>query len=217
MLFKKTFSFFVSALVLLSAAGSTLACACCVERGHYSRSRVKMTSYLTAMIGDIKIAGPADLYMTEAGFDMIKGLPEIEKYDAEGGIPQFSITSSFDRKIWRLNVQAASGRSGTLVMPMPTHMTMHAADIDGIDNGLGVSLYKEYSLYGRISTGTGIFRSARAANYHIMFQGRGNGCDDASDFARWRLEISGPRAEYAFFGTTQSTGAPSGEAKVLHP
>ena len=212
MLFRKLTTLLISSIIILSAAGSVFACACCVERGYYGRSRVKANSFRTTLLGDIKIGGRADLYMTEAGFDIIKGLPEIEKYDAGGGTPEFTFTSSFDRRTWRLNVQAGPGRNGTLVLLMPMHVTMHAADIDGVDNGLGVSLYKEYSLNGRVTAGTGIFRSAKAANYHLMFQGRGNGCDEASDFTRWRLEISGPRAQYAFFGNTLE-----GTAKLLHP
>ena len=207
MYLKNSVSFLVATVITLSAASSAFACACCVERGHYSRSRVKMRSYLTAMMGDIRIGGRADLYMTEAGFDMIKGLPEIEQYDAEGATPSFSFTSSFDKKIWRLHVRAGPVRNGTLVIPMPLQIMMHKADIDGIDNGLGVSLYKEFSLKGKVNSSSGILRSARGANYHLMFQGRGNGCDDASDFSRWRLEVSGPRAEYAFFGKTSSVTA----------
>lgn len=203
MLSKKTVTFIVSLFMILISTTSALACACCVERGYYGRSRVKQNDFLTTLLSEIKIGGPADLYMTEAGFDMIKGLPEIERFDAEGGTPEFRFTSAFDRRIWRLSVQAGPGRSGTLVLPMPSHITLHAADIDGVDTGLGVSLYKEYSLNGRVTSGTGIFRTARAANYHLMFQGRGNGCDNASDFTRWRLEVSGARADYAFFGKTE--------------
>ncbi len=202
MLLKKIATLAVSLFIVLLTTGSVLACACCVERGYYGRSRVKLDKFRTELLSEIKISGPADIYITEAGFDMIKGLSEIEKFDAEGGTPEFRFTSAFDRRMWRLAVDAGPGRTGTLVLPMPADITLHAADIDGVDTGLGVSLYKEYSLNGRVTTGTGIFRSARAANYHLMFQGRGNGCDNASDFTRWRLDINGPRADYAFFGKT---------------
>jgi hypothetical protein len=86
---------------------------------------------------------------------------------------------------------------------MPAYITLHAADIDSVDTGLGVSLYKEYSLNGPVTSATGMLRSARGASYHLMFQGRGNGCDNSSDFTRWRLEINSGRAEYAFFGKTE--------------
>jgi len=84
---------------------------------------------------------------------------------------------------------------------MPATLRRFKVDIDGVDTGLGVSLYKEFSARGRVRSATGIFGSAnRNTNYHLVFQGRGNGCDDASDFTRWRLELDGPKAEYAFFG-----------------
>ncbi len=192
----------MSLTIVLLTAGSALACACCVERGHYGHSRVKLdASYLT-LLSEIKMIGAADLYMTAAGFDGIKGLPEIEKLDPAGEELEFNVTSSFDRRQWRFSLKAGLGPSGSLVLAMPPHITLHAADIDGIDSGLGVSLYKEYGLNGRVTAATGIFRSARAANYHLMFQGRGNGCDNPSDFTRWRLEVNGPRADYAFFGKT---------------
>jgi hypothetical protein len=202
MLSKKFATFILSLLVVFLTTGSVLACACCVEPGHYSRSRVKLDKSHTELLHYIKITGVADLYLTAAGFDAIKGLPEIEKLEAEGSRPEFRVTSSFDRRNWRISAQAA-GQTGALVLAMPAHITLHAADIDGVDTGLGVSLYKEYGLNGRVTAGTGIFRTARAANYHLMFQGRGNGCDNASDFTRWRLEINGPRVNYAFFGKTE--------------
>jgi len=34
----------------------------------------------------------------------------------------------------------------------------------------------------------------------LIFQGRGNRCDNAEDFTHWRLEISGKKTSYAFFG-----------------
>lgn len=84
---------------------------------------------------------------------------------------------------------------------MPTVFTRHKVDMDGVDTGLGVSLYKEFSITGKVSNATGIFRSANATTkYTLVFQGRGNGCDDALDFNRWRLELKGAKASYSFFG-----------------
>jgi hypothetical protein len=34
----------------------------------------------------------------------------------------------------------------------------------------------------------------------LVLQGRGNGCDNAGDFGNWRLQVSGEKADYAFYG-----------------
>ncbi len=190
----------ISTLIVLMAANAALACACCVNRGHYERGRIKTDPFYTSIFSDIKLTGVAELYMTEAGFEGIKGLPELAKDEAAGRETKLEIASSFATRKWTFSVDAGMGRKGTLVLPMPTLFTKHSVDIDGVDNGNGVSLYKEFSLSSRLTNATGIFRSAKAANYELIFQGRGNGCDDKSDFNRWFLSVDGPRASYVIFG-----------------
>ena len=53
-----------------------------------------------------------------------------------------------------------------------------------------------------VASGDGIFKSGftALARYTLVFQGGGNSCDSATDFTHWRLEISGGKASYAFFG-----------------
>ncbi len=90
---------------------------------------------------------------------------------------------------------------------MPSQMVTFKVDIhDEDDRPNGPILYKEFRFKGNVSGGTGIFRSsiARPSTYFLVFQGRGNGCDNASDFTHWRLEVSGPRADYAFYGKLDS-------------
>jgi len=51
--------------------------------------------------------------------------------------------------------------------------------------------------------GNGLSRRARQpapAKYFLVLRGRGNGCDNAEDFKRWRLQVAGRNAEYAFYG-----------------
>jgi len=189
------------ALILISSSPA-LACACCVNRGYYELSRQRPDSFYLGLLGDIKLGGDAELYMTEAGFDGIKGLKELENPDSD---PKLSVSATFAQNTWRLNVKSGVSHSGMLWLPMPAMFTKHKADIDGVDTGLGVSLYKEFSISGNVSHATGMFRSAnKMTKYTLVFQGRGNGCDDASDFTRWRLELDGPKAEYAFFGKAAS-------------
>jgi hypothetical protein len=82
-------------------------------------------------------------------------------------------------------------------------MESYQVDIhDGKQSGGGGPLlYKEWRFEGRVN-GSGIFRSETVVpiRYYLVFQGRGNACDNAKDFANWRLEVSGKKAGYAFYG-----------------
>ena len=191
----------LSAICVLVFSSSAFACACCVERGYYSVVNARPDSFYISILNDMKFAAPAEFYMTVAGFDATKGLAELEKDEAAGRSIALDVVESFSNKAWSFKVKTGSGRAGTLRLPMPPTMRRFMVDVDGVDNGLGVSLYKEFSVTGKVGGATGIFRSAaRNTKYTLLFQGHGNGCDDASNFYRWRLELEGPRAEYAFFG-----------------
>lgn len=62
-------------------------------------------------------------------------------------------------------------------------------------------LYKEWRFQGAVK-GDGVFNHGlmAPAKYFLVFQGRGNNCDNAEDFTHWRLEITGRKARYAFYG-----------------
>jgi len=73
-----------SLLCLCAMPTDTLACACCVDPGYYSISTQRPDSYLLNVLDEIKFAAPADIYMTEAGWDGIKGLNDLDM-DEDGG------------------------------------------------------------------------------------------------------------------------------------
>jgi len=79
------------------------------------------------------------------------------------------------------------------------------------EEGTMVSLYKELRFKGTVGTTTGFLKKgiASGTSYFLVFQGRGNGCDNASDFTHWRLEITGSKADYALYGDLKSTGTTS--------
>jgi hypothetical protein len=163
----------------------------------------------------MKFDAAAALYMTEAGFDGMKGLESIEKdYESESWVAspeEFSLANSFAAKTWKFTFKTPTGKSGILTLPMPAQMLSFKVDIhDGSDQGLGPLLYKEWRFKGNVTSGTGFFKSSiiRPTTYFLVLQGRGRGCDDVQDFAYWRLEISGKKADYAFFGKL-SSGDPS--------
>lgn len=204
---KRTIAVSLASLMLLALSPlSILACACCAEPGTYMLGTGKPQSYYMDVVRDFEFSKPADLYMTEAGFDMIKGLNPIQKeFESEGWTAEsnFDLTASFTGKLWTFNLKTPKGRAASLALPMPAQMTTYKVDIHDQENRPnGPLLYKEFRFKGNITSANGFARSGivRGTTYFLVFQGRGNGCDNASDFTHWRLEIEGPRADYAFFG-----------------
>jgi len=195
-----------SLMLMILGPISILACACCAEPGMYFLSAGKPSSYSLDVIREIKFSKHSDLYMTEAGFDMIKGLdpvkPEYES-DEWTATSNFDLAASFTGKLWTFNLKTPKGKSAALVLPMPAQMVTYKVDIhDQEDRPNGPILYKEFRFKGTLSSASGFARTGfvRGTTYFLVFQGRGNGCDNASDFTHWRLEINGPRSDYAFFG-----------------
>ena len=192
-----------AALCMLLSSSSAFGCACCVERGHYSLTNSKPDAFFLGIFDNMKFAGPAEFYLTVAGFDGTRGISMLEKDETEGKSIALDVVESFANKTWTFTVKTGGGRSGALVLPMPATFTKYAADhFDSEDQGLGVSLHKQLSVRGKVRRGTGIFRAAgsKATNYSLVFIGNGNGCDSDADYHHWRLELTGPKARYAFFG-----------------
>lgn len=184
------------------------ACACCAEQGEYSIWTGKPSEYDLEVISGIEFDKKANLFMTEADFEIIKGLDEIKSdfssqtWAATAG--QLDLVNSFANKTWKFNLKTKSGKTGVLTLPMPMQMLKFKVDIhDGkIFGAGGPSLYKEFRFKGNVQSGTGFFRAGivKPTTYFLVFQGRGNGCDNTEDFTNWRLEIDGKKAKYAFFG-----------------
>lgn len=182
-------------LLLLLLPGGALACACCSNAGDYHAGSARPGAHEMGLLRRMRFGGTAYLFLTEAGLEeMSRGIA--------GAAENYSLTGSLTGNAWRLSFRAA-GQTGTLSLPLPARMSTFHADIhDGqTSGGGGPLLYKEWRFEGRAS-GTGIFRAGLAApaRYTLVLQGRGNGCADAADFTHWRLQVTGPRADYAFYG-----------------
>ena len=194
----------VSLFCVLAASSSAFACACCAEHGTYSVWKTAIDSYHMGIIQDLNFDKTAQLYMTEAGFDSIRGLASIEKEVMSGDTTgDMSIVDAFAHNMWNIQIKTPGGKSGTLVLPRPARMTIFKVDTHEPEVGHGEAvLYKEFQFNGTVASGSGIFRSsiARPTAYELVFQGRGNNCDNAEDFTHWHLEIKGSKASYAFFG-----------------
>ena len=113
---KKLSITFCLLFLLLIFQNNALACACCAEPGTYSIWTGKAAGNYLDVVSDIEFDQKAYLYMTEAGFEMVKGLSEIEKdfesksWMASAG--QFDLTSSYAAKTWKLNFKTKSGKTG---------------------------------------------------------------------------------------------------------
>lgn len=200
-------------ICLLSLSLNALACACCATPGEYSISTGKVSTYYLDLLNGIKFDSTATLFLNDADFAVIKGLDELEKESGSeawmASRNEFDLVSSFIGKTWKFNLKSKTGKSGVLTLPIPAQILTFKVDIhdDDPDRPNGPMLYKEMRFKGTVTNGTGVFRAGiiKPTTYFLVFQGRGNGCDNVSDFTHWRLEISGRQAEYAFHGDL-STG-----------
>jgi hypothetical protein len=192
---KRWSSILFTTLFLLSLESSALACACCSNDGEYSRSTAKIRDYELELIKQIRFGNQASLFITER---------DLEE-DSRGIVDpklEYSMSDSLAGRIWRLLFKDNS-RSGGLNLTLPSLMERLSVDLqDGQKSaGGGPLLYKEWRLQGLVS-GSGFFRAGIVGptRYNLILQGRGNGCDNAEDFKSWRLEVSGKKAQYAFYG-----------------
>ncbi|HQZ98421.1 MAG TPA: hypothetical protein PLP21_19045 [Pyrinomonadaceae bacterium] len=204
MLKKLSITAFFALVCITALSSNALACACCAEPGTYSVSTGKMASYDLDLLKDMKFGKAANLYTTPASYDDIKGIAEVIKEFEKTSEGEFDLVDAFTGSAWTLQFMTEGEQKGSLVLPRPTMMTSRRVHIpDNTSNSPNVVLYKEWIFSGRVSRGTGFFKRGivtPATKYTLLFQGHGNNCDNAEDFTNWRLEINGPKADFAFFG-----------------
>ncbi|MEQ1606204.1 MAG: hypothetical protein ABL999_15190 [Pyrinomonadaceae bacterium] len=210
MLKKLSFAALFAFVCITSLSSKTFACACCAEPGTYSVSTGKMASYELELLKDMKFGKAAKLYTTPASFDDIKGIADVIKEFEKTSEGEFDLVDAFTKSTWTLQLMTEGEQKGSLVLPRPTQMTSRRIHIpDNTSTASDVTLYKEWIFTGSVSKGTGFFRRdivKPATKYTLLFQGHGNNCDNAEDFTNWRLKITGPRADYAFFGKMKAAG-----------
>jgi hypothetical protein len=182
------------------ASSAAFLCACCAEPGEWYEHTAKMESYEVTELRGVKFDATAKLYTTAAGFEGTKGLPA--QYES------FKLSDSFGRALnLTLTFRGERGETGSLVLALPQVATTFGADMHDYPEGsAGPILYKEWRFTGT-ARGTGMFRKSivRGTKFHLILQGRGNVCLSSSDFKHWRLDITGPRADYAFYGALKGT------------
>lgn len=190
-------------LMMAGLANHVMACACCSDPGTRMDSVVKVSDFHRDQLRGLEFAKEAELFMTEAGEDGVKGVSAIaEKYQ---------LAVKMEEKHWRLTFRTEDGKNGTLTLPFPTKLGVFQVDPrDGRKSaGGGPLLYKEWRWDGELTSG-GIF-DKNGTRCSLVFQGHGNRCDGGDDFSHWRLEVSGKNVSFALFGTLVRPG--EGEAK----
>jgi hypothetical protein len=194
-------------IVLLVNSIPALACACCADKGAYQISVSKPDTYQIGLFKEMKFASNATLFTSDAGVDEshVKGLPNDYNDDNyQSGFDKLTLGGSFAGKTWTLNFTDYKGRKGSLLLALPSKMLKYAVDLEP-DKAPNHGLYKEFRFEG-IAKGRGFLQSSitPSTKFFLVFRGEGNACDNASDFKFWRVEITGTKARYAFWGKMES-------------
>jgi len=193
------------AMMMLLTMGFVLteqvwACACCADHGEYGISFSRPRDYQLGLLRQIRFSETATLFTNAAGFEAVRGLVNPKE--------SYALNGSFAGSLWNLVFRDGNLR-GTLNLRLPARMLSYRADIhdNQTGGGGGPLLYKEWRFEGQVN-GAGFFQRgiAAPAKYFLVLQGRGNNCDNAEDFTHWRLEITGRKAAYAFFGELAKPG-----------
>ncbi len=199
---KKFQCFALSCLLLIVwiFPSSAFACACCAEPGHYSIRTSKPSVYELEELGKLKFRN-AELY-TDAGYpETIKGINPLGE--------SFSVEGLLNGKIWAFNFKDNNQKTGKLDLTKPLSMVEYMVDLPSasVENQGETKLYKEWRFKYRVQNATGIFKNGfvPANEYFLVLQGYGNVCTSAEDFKKWRLEINGKKADFAFFGDFGAT------------
>jgi hypothetical protein len=181
--------------VLILTPQQVWACACCADDGEYRISTNKPGNFEIEIMKRIRFDEKANVFTGSADVqDVVKGITRPANV--------YSLTGSLAARTLRLTFREG-GNLGALNLLLPPSFVSFGADVhDGpLGTGGGPVLYKEWRFQG-IVNGDGVFRPGLTApaKYFLVLQGRGNNCDNAEDFTHWRLEITGRKARYAFYG-----------------
>jgi hypothetical protein len=199
----KPASFLYSLALGLAIAGSITAyapsasaCACCSDPGQRVESTGKLEAYQKGELERIRFAKTSKLFMDASG--LAPGVADPQD------LYELSVSRAADK--WTFSFKDKKGKTGTLAFTLPA--TLETFMVDPQDGKPGDPvLYKEWRVSAPVAV-TGIFSGAGTPTAKLVLQGRGNSCTDADQFKSYMLVVSGPSANFKFFGTL-TTPAPS--------
>lgn len=182
-------------LLALSLPSAALACACCAEPGDWFERSEQVGASELGELGNLKFSPAAKTFMTAAGEDGVKGITSVAE--------NYTLSVAQTGRRWTFTFRDGRRANGTLSLAIPLTAESFGTDLhDPATTDAGPMLYKEWRFAGRVD-GTGIFKKGITPNtkFRLILQGRGNNCRSSDDFKNWILQVNGPRASYAFYGT----------------
>lgn len=175
-------------------ASNVFACACCADKGHYSISTSKPSKFVFDTLKQLNLTS-AKLYANAGYPDNIKGINPLGN--------EFSIKSNFGANLWNLNFLDNNSKNGNLDLLKPLSMVEYMVDLEPTNEEIkAVNLYKEWRFKYKVNEATGIFSQGydKQSEYFLVLQGRGNLCTNIDDFKSYRIEITGRKSNFMFFG-----------------
>ncbi len=169
------------------------ACACCGYAGEWFERTEKLESLQVEELNQLKFSPSAKLYLTAAGFDIIKGISSNSE--------TYTLFHSKNKRSWNFRFVDEQGKTGNLSFTLPEKFIAFGTDF--YDKPYpDFRLYKELRIEGKVA-GNGIFSSGinSDSRFRLILQGRGSYCLDRADFKHWNLKVFGSRGSYSFYGS----------------
>lgn len=196
----------LSFIFIIGGSPQAYACACCADRGERHEGAVPLADYTQDVLRGLKFASRANLYITDAGWEIIRNFRNPAKSEI------YRVKVTLQGTDWTFRFADGKGNKGTLKFSSGDNIRQFAVDPKPqASEGPGyvsVKLYKEWTIKNRLSQ-SGMFKTPdRGANtVKLILHGRGNGCPDAAQFTNWTLDVwhktsqaDKPVLQYRFFG-----------------
>ncbi len=187
------FTILTAFAIFVMSPTKAYACACCGYAGEWYQQSENLESSQVETLNQLKFSPSAQLYLTAAGFDTIKGIASNSE--------TYTLFHSKNKRYWNFRLVDESGKMGNLSFTLPEKIIAFATDF--YDQPSPDSrLYKELRLEGKVA-GNGIFAAGMGGDsrFRLILQGRGNYCLNPTDFKHWNLQILGSRSSYSFYGS----------------
>lgn len=175
-------------------ASEPLVCACCADEGEWYETRQPLDDSQRAELERLRFPATVNTFQTAADDGELAST--------------YALTQRRNGLRWELRFRDEQGKTGTLSFTLPATMVSFGTDLyDSPPGGTGPALYKEWRFTGTAQV-TGIFKkgAARATQYRLILQGRGNRCPLMEDFQHWTLQLTSGRVSYSFYGALGKPG-----------
>jgi len=185
-------------LFVFIASTQASACACCSNRGSRHVATEKLDPQRMGQIEQMVFGKTAQLYVGESdGEDTL----------VDGFGSEFTLEVERQKKRIVFTLRNKQGAAGTATLVLPRTISIFEVDPhgDSKDEGLGPSLYKEWTLTAPAAV-TGILRRAGGPGrtMSLILHGSGRGCTEATHFTNWTLQLRRPKGQTTFFGALES-------------